>query len=127
MPRVVLQRLAGEFAICRLGPDEPVPAWAGSVVYACVIRTPAELSITCPVAQVPAGVRHEGGWALLQFQGPFQFGETGILSSVLAPLATAGVPILAQATFDTDYLLVKASQLEAAVQALVAAGHSVHR
>jgi hypothetical protein len=127
MPRVVLQLLAGEYAICRLAPDEPVPAWAGSVVFSGVIRVAGELSVVCPSAQVPAGIRQESGWRLFKFQGPFQFSETGILSAVLAPLATAGVSILAQSTFDTDYLFVKATQLEAAVQALAAAGHTVQR
>jgi hypothetical protein len=125
MPRVVLQLLAGEFAICRLAPDEPVPSWAGSAVYSSVTRTAAELSVSCPAAQVPPGARHESGWRVFHLRGPFAFTETGILASVLTPLAAAGVPILAQATFDTDYLFIKAVQLEAAVRALTAAGHTV--
>lgn len=127
MPRVVLQLLAGEFAICRLAPDEPVPAWAGSVVFNSVTRTAGELSVTCPAVQVPAGVRSEGGWRLLKFRGPLAFAETGILSAVLAPLAEAGVTIVAQGTFDTDYLFVKAGQLEVAVRAVETAGHMVQR
>jgi hypothetical protein len=127
MPRVGLRLLAGEFAICRLAAGDPVPAWAGSAVYSGVIRTAAELSIACPAAQVPAGVRQEGGWRILEFEGPFPFTQTGILSSVLAPLATAGVSILAHSTFDTDFVFVKSAQLEAAVQALTEAGHDVRR
>ena len=127
MPQVVLQLLAGEYAICRLAPDEPVPPWAGSAVYSGHIRTADELSVVCPAAQVPAGVQHEGGWCLFKFRGPFSFTATGILSSVLAPLAAAGVGILAQSTFDTDYLFVKAGQREGAVRALEAAGHAVQR
>jgi hypothetical protein len=127
MPRVVLQLLAGEYAICRLAPDDPVPPWAGSAVFGAHLRTADELSILCPAAQVPPDVRQERGWRLFKFQGPFAFTETGILASVLTPLAAAKVTILAQATFDTDYLLVKAGQLDAAIQALEAAGHAVRR
>jgi hypothetical protein len=127
MPRVALDLLAGEYAICRLDPSEPVPAWAGSGAYSSVIRTDGELSVVCPSPQVPAGVRSEGGWRLFKFEGPFGFAETGILSAVLAPLAAAGIAILAQSTFDTDYLFAKAGRLEAAIQALEKAGHTVRR
>jgi hypothetical protein len=127
MPRIVLQAVAGEFAVCRLLPAEPVPTWAGSAVFSAVTRTAEELSIICPAAQVPAGVKHEAGWSLLKFQGPFAFGETGILAAVLAPLAAEKIGILATATFDTDYLMVKSAQLPEARRALESAGHSFRR
>lgn len=125
MPQVVLQVVAGELAVCRLPAAAAVPAWAGAAVFSSVTRTADELSIMCPAAQVPAGVKHEAGWRLLKFAGPFDFGVVGILASVAAPLAAAGISSLAVATFDTDYLLVKADRLDAVVQALTAAGHTV--
>jgi len=125
MPRIVLQVVAGEFAVCRLPAAEPVPAWAGSAVFSSVTRTADELSVICPAAQVPAGVKHEGGWRLFRFQGPLAFTETGILAAVLAPLAAAKIGILATATFDTDYLLVPAGQFDGAQRVLQAAGHTI--
>jgi hypothetical protein len=122
---LTLQLFPGEFAVCRLPAAAPVPAWAGSAVFSSVTRTADELSIMCPAAQVPAGVKHEAGWRLLKFAGPFAFTETGILAAVLAPLAAARISILATATFDTDYLFVPASQLDEARHALEAAGHTV--
>uniref|UniRef100_A0A7C2ZXM9 ACT domain-containing protein n=1 Tax=Thermorudis sp. TaxID=1969470 RepID=A0A7C2ZXM9_9BACT len=41
------------------------------------------------------------------------------------PLAEARVALLAISTYDTDYLLVKADQLEQAIAVLTRAGHSV--
>lgn len=125
MAGLVLQVVAGEFAVCRLPASEPTPQWAGSTVFSSVTRTADELSVICPAAQVPVQVKCEAGWRLLKFQGPFAFTATGILASVLAPLAAAKISILATATFDTDYLLVPSSQLEAARRALDAAGHTV--
>jgi hypothetical protein len=127
MPEVVLQVVAGEFAVCRLAFSEPVPTWTGSAVFSSVTRTADELSIICPATQVPRGVKHEAGWSLLKLQGPFAFTETGILAAVLAPLAAAKIGILATATFDTDYLLVKSAQLPEARRALETAGHSFRR
>jgi hypothetical protein len=122
---VTLHLLPGEFAICRLSSSEAVPAWAGSAVFSSVTRTADELSILCPTEQVPAGTKHDAGWRVLKFQGPFAFNETGILASVLVPLASVKISILATATFDTDYLLVKSEQLEAARRVLEQAGHVV--
>jgi hypothetical protein len=47
------------------------------------------------------------------------------VTAVAAPLAGAGVSIFAVSTFDTDYVLVRADRLAAAVGALRAAGHRV--
>ncbi len=124
---VTLHLLPGEFAVARLAPDAATPVWADSPIFSAVTRTRDELSIICPAEQVPATVRHEGGWILFKFQGPFAFTQTGVLASVLAPLAEARIGILALSTFDTDYLLVKSTDLEAAVRALHSAGHSVRR
>lgn len=122
-----LQVLPGRFAIARLAPDEPVPAWAFEGTLCSVTRTPTELSVVCDETVVPPGVVHEPDWACLQLQGPFEFGLTGILLSVLAPLADAQVGIFAVSTFDTDAVLVKADKLATAVDALHAAGHTVTR
>jgi uncharacterized protein len=122
---LTLQIVAGDFAVCRLPASGPVPAWAGSPVFSSVTRTADELSIICPAAQVPTGVKHETGWRLLKLQGPFAFTETGILASVLAPLAAAKIGILATATFDTDYLFVKSIRFDEARRVLEGAGHTV--
>ena len=53
------------------------------------------------------------------------FGLTGILASLATPLAEAGVSIIALSTYDTDYVLVKGSDLEEAKRALSAHGHRV--
>ena len=69
--------------------------------------------------------RVERGWRALRLQGPFDFALTGILLSVLEPLAAAGIGIFAVSTFDTDYVLVKDDQLGTAVDALAGAGHRI--
>jgi hypothetical protein len=124
---LTLQLIAGEFAVCRLPPNEPVPAWAGSAVFSSVTRTADELSIICPATQTPASPQAERGWRLLKLTGPFDFGAVGILASVATPLARAGISQLAVGTFDTDYVLVKANRLDDVARTLVAAGHSVRR
>jgi uncharacterized protein len=115
--------LPGSFAVLRLAPDAAVPAGLLVPPFHSVTRTPAETSVVCPESVTPEGARAETGWALLALAGPFPFELTGVLASVLSPLATAGVSIFALSTFDTDYVLVKSGRLADAVAALVAAGH----
>jgi uncharacterized protein len=83
------------------------------------------LSIVCDEAAVPADMKQDRGWRCLTLQGPLDLGLTGVLASVLTPLALAQIPIFAIATFDTDYVLVREAQLEQAVAALRDAGHQV--
>jgi GNAT superfamily N-acetyltransferase len=117
--------LDGHLSVCRLHPESEVPEWAVTGDLFSVTRTRDELSVVCPEAEVPGGVRSEGGWRVLELEGPFEFSEVGVLASVAAPLAEAGVGIFAMSTFDTDYVLVKEKQLESAVAALRGRGHEV--
>jgi uncharacterized protein len=116
-------RFPGSFAICRLAANGAVPVWALRGSFFSVTSTAGELSIVCPVAQVPIEVVHEDGWACLKLLGPFPFSEPGILTSFVRPLSERAIPIFAVSTFDTDYVLVKQTWLEKAVQALLEAGH----
>lgn len=53
------------------------------------------------------------------------FTLVGVLASLTTPIAQAGVGIFAFSTYDTDYLLIKATEMDKAVAALRAAGHEV--
>jgi hypothetical protein len=93
--------------------------------FLSITRTEDELSVVCPEEAVPEDARSEDGWRVLRLEGPFEFSEVGVLSSVVGPLAEADVSVFAVSTYDTDYVLVKAKQLEAAVSALRARGHEI--
>jgi uncharacterized protein len=120
-----LSVLDDRLAVCRLDPGAEIPAWATAAPFFSVTRTSDELSVICPEARVPAGAACERGWRALRFEGPFEFGLVGVLSSVAEPLAQSEVSILAIATYDTDYVLVQESQLDVAVRTLRERGHEV--
>lgn len=125
MRTVGLRLLAGRFAVCRLPAGAAVPAWATGGDWWCVTRTAQELSIVCREDQVPDDARREGGWNCLEFLGPFDFSETGVIDSVVHPLAAAAVSVFTVATFDTDYLLVREADWGRAREVLTAAGHAI--
>jgi hypothetical protein len=126
LSRLDLGVLPGELAVARLDPAGALPDWAApdGELHA-VIHAPGELTVVCPAARVPNGVRAECGWRALRVAGPLDFALTGVLASLAGPLADAGVSVFAIATFDTDYLLVRSAGLADAVAALRAAGHRV--
>jgi hypothetical protein len=111
--------------VCRLPPDALLPAWAESDGLQAIIRTTDELCIICDEDNVPANITAEPDWRALKVQGPLVFSEVGVLASLANPLAEAGISIFAISTFETDYILVKKRDLEAAVEKLREVGHSV--
>jgi len=118
----------GRFAVCRLPPHEPVPTWVSTAgEFTSVSRTREELSIVCAEDAVPPGIQCANGWRILEVQGPLEFAQTGILAALATPLADAGVSIFAVSTYDTDYVLVEERQLDSALRALTAAGHTVEQ
>jgi hypothetical protein len=125
---VILNLLREELAVARLPADQSVPPWALSGRFFSVTRTPEEMSVVCEEACLPAGIQTvEPGWRCVQIQGPLDFKLTGILSSLLEPLARSGIPVFVLSTYDTDYLLVKRERLPAAIEALEREGHRIER
>ena len=123
---LTLELLPGSLAICRFPPDAPVPTWASGGPLLAVVRTKAELSVTCAEESMPPTLEASRDWRALQLRGPLDHGLVGVLLEVAAPLARAKVSIMPIATYDTDYVLVRTSQLALAVATLRAAGHTVH-
>jgi hypothetical protein len=123
--RLTLTVLADHLAVCRLDPRAQSPSWSASRPFFSVTLTEDELSIICGEENAPEGVPCERGWRCLKLEGPFDFDASGILVSVLEPLAKEGVSTLALATYETDYVLVRQSQLEQAISVLSSRGHEV--
>ena len=118
--------LPDDYAVCRLDADAPLPtgldAQHGVV---SVTWTPSEISIICTANQAPTGGIINVPWRCLRVNGPVNLALTGILASLVNPLAEARVNIFAFSTHDTDYVLVPAVRLDEALAALSAAGHRV--
>ena len=124
-----LDLLPEEYAVCRLPAGTPLPAsLAGGPDDKSVISVtwaPDELSIICPAERVPSDATVETPWRCLRVVGPLDLALTGVLASLIGPLAEARVNIVTFSTFDTDYLLVPTVRLGEAVATLTAAGHRI--
>jgi uncharacterized protein len=122
---LTLTILAQTFAISKMEKGAPIPNWVSSADWWSITRTDDEFSVVCPEAQVPADVVSNRGWRCLKLAGPLDLALTGILASLLEPLARARISVFSVSTFDTDYLLVKAPNLGATVRVLSLAGHQI--
>ncbi len=125
---LTLTLLPESLAVCRLPPDASLhePLDGGSLFS--VTRTVTELSLlVCAERDAPETDDREDGWRGLVVDGPLDFELVGILAELSGALADAGISLFVLSTFDTDYLLVKQDDLDAAIGALRQRGHTVHR
>ncbi len=111
-----------DLVVARFPPDAPLPPIPAGAFFS-LTRTGSELSLVIAAEHLPAGASAvETGWVALAVVGPLDFSLVGILSRLSGALAAAGVPIFALSTYDTDLILIRASDQGRAVVALMGAG-----
>ncbi|UJP09640.1 ACT domain-containing protein [Microbacterium sp. KUDC0406] len=111
-----LRALPSDYAIRRLTEQEAL-----SSPWLALVRAPEGLT-----AVVEADAAEQERWTAL-YSGDEQHGldVPGMLASLLAPLADAGVPVFVASTFNADLVLVPSDRIDDAAVALAAAGHTV--
>jgi len=120
-----LSLLPERLAVCRLPAEANLPDWARFGALWAAIRTRDELSIVCEERFAPPETRAERGWRAFRVEGQLEFSLVGILASITSVLADAGVSTYAISTYDTDYILVKETTLERALEALQNGGYLI--
>ncbi|WP_199231691.1 ACT domain-containing protein [Azospirillum sp. TSO35-2] len=116
---LTLSVLPDRLAVAQLPPGSGLPAWLDwSDPLVGATRSGDELSILCPEDRVPADVKAERGWRAFKVEGTLDFSLFGILARIAVPLAQAHVPIFAISTYNTDYVLVRADDLDKAADVL---------
>jgi hypothetical protein len=122
--RLVFHVHPERLAIVRLPSGAEPPHWIGGN-FVNVARTPQELSIVCAQSRVPRDLKQERDKVALGIEGVIPMTTVGLLAGLCTALAAATVPVFVISTHDTDWLLVSAHRLDAAVRALEGAGHRV--
>ncbi|QJW47925.1 ACT domain-containing protein [bacterium BFN5] len=123
--KLTLEVLFNQIGVCKLDAQSTVPTWACQGEFFSITKTTEELSIVCSEENIPKAVLCERGWRAFKVQGTLDFGLVGILARITAALANAGLGIFAISTYNTDYILVKAKDLELAIIALRNDGHEI--
>jgi uncharacterized protein len=123
--KLTMKLLSEKYGVCRLDKEEAIPSWAYKGEFFSITKTADELSILCLEENIPADIRCEGDWRILKVEGPLDFSLIGILSKISGVLAHQDISIFAVSTYDTDYILVKESNVESAVEALNKDGYEI--
>lgn len=118
-----LRTLPYDLSVCK------VPTVTDKVLsldFFFICHTDEEVSLVCKTEDVPENaIQREDGWRAMRFEGVLDFSLVGILSKVSGILAESQISIFATSTYDTDYVLVKATDFERAIKALKEAGYEV--
>jgi len=114
-----LRLLTGKYAVCKLKrwPDVSLDMLDVDQVFS-LTRNGEEISLVCPEEMALKYANIEAGWRAFVVAGPLEFSLVGILAKLTKALADASVSVFSISTYDTDILLVKQQDLDAAKQAL---------
>ena len=89
-------------------------------------NTDEELSVVCETEKTPADtIEREDGWTAFRVEGVLDFSLTGILSKLTTVLAEKEIGVFAVSTYNTDYVLIKEKDRQAAEKALADAGYTI--
>ena len=125
--RLDITLLPERFALCRMDAETPPPAWALRGSFTAFVRTPDEVCIVCPERDAPSRVKKVTGCRALRLAGQLDHtGESGVLLTVVEPLARAGVSVFPITSCEAGYLLIHDPQVEKALTTLRSWGHAVH-
>ena len=102
-----------------------VPPWAESASLFSISATATDTTIVCAGRSVPKKVPHEGPFTAFAVQGPLDFALTGVLHTLLGPLAEAEISVFTISTYPTDWILVPTGKAEAAAEEWRRRGHTV--
>lgn len=125
--KLQLSLLDEVYGICIFPNNAPVPEWAVTASLYSITRTKKELTIVCPQSVIPSDCEYDSNWRCFRIDGSFDLNQVGVISSLAAPLAQAGVSIFVVSSYDTDYFLVTGEKVEKAIAALSDNGHLIVR
>ena len=114
-------------SMVRLAADADWPTWAVGGPISSITHPATEVSVVCPTIAVPDDVpgQVQGPYVAVVIDEVLEFSQVGVLVSLLRPLADGGIPVLTVSTYDTDWVLIRASQMSAAAALWRAAGYEV--
>jgi len=114
-----------KLVVASLAAGADVPDWAESASLFAIIATAGETTVICAGRSVPKKVQQHGPFTAFAVEGPLDFALTGVLHTLLAPLAGAEISVFTVSTYPTDWLLVPTETAAAAAEEWRRRGHTV--
>lgn len=120
-----LHQYPEKLVVASLAAGADVPDWAESASLFAIIATATETTIICAGRSVPKKVQQHGPFTAFAVEGPLDFALTGVLQTLLEPLAEAEISVFTVSTYPTDWLLVPTEKADAAAEVWRRRGHTV--
>ena len=118
-----IKKIYHNFSVCQVEDYSLVNLEAD---YSFIAKTEEERSLVCITKEVPSNViRRDDGWKAFCVQGVLDFSLIGILSKISTILAERGISIFAVSTYNTDYILIKDTNYEKALEVLKSSGYEI--
>lgn len=118
-----IKKIYHNFSICQVEDYSLVNLEAD---YSFIAKTEEERSLVCITKEVPSNViRRDDGWKAFCVQGVLDFSLIWILSEISTILAEHGISIFAVSTYNTDYILIKDTNYEKALEVLKYSGYEI--
>ena len=118
-----IEIINAEFSVCKVEDYSQVNL---NEDFCFTGKTDEENSIVCKTTIVPRNViTRDDGWRAFRIKGELDFSLIGILSQISSILAENKIGIFAVSTYNTDYILTKAENFDAAVNALRDNGYTI--
>ena len=114
-----------KLAIVQLAAGADVPRWAESSSIFSVTATATETSLICAGRSVPTKTPSIKPLVAFRVVGQLEETMVGVLATLLAPLADAGIPAYTFSTYETDWILVRVVDAEKAGEEWRRRGHTV--
>ncbi len=118
-----IKKIYHNFSICQVEDYSLVNLEAD---YSFIAKTEEERSLVCITKEIPSNViRRDDGWKAFCVQGVLDFSLIGILSEISTILAERGISVFAVSTYNTDYILIKDTNYEKALEVLRSSGYEI--
>lgn len=115
--------IGGDFSVCKVKDYSETDI---DSEFCFIGRTDEEKSLVCRTENVPKNTEEcDSGWKMFRIEGVLDFSLIGILSKISSLLAEKRIGIFAVSTFNTDYVLTKKENFDAALDALSQAGYDI--
>lgn len=118
-----IKKIYQDFSICQVEDYSLVNL---DSEYSFIAKTEEERSLVCITKEVPSNViRRDDGWKAFCVQGVLDFSLIGILSKISTILAERGISIFVVSTYNADYILIKDTNYEKALEVLKFSGYEI--
>ena len=118
-----LQKIDHALTVCKVASPDTIEL---NKDFYFIGKTDEEISLVCKTSDTPDNtVERDDGWKAFRIQGTLDFSLIGILSKISTILAENKIGIFAISTYNTDYILVKEENFNAALTILGKNGYSI--